>query len=212
MKTMAIILLFAGLSNLYMPQNDNYVEAMTRNIKTVYTSQSLTELQQAVNAFDRIAATEKGKWEPYYYAGFGYIMMANIEKLGEKKDQYLDQAAASVKKAKAIEADNSEVIALEGFVHMIRLTVDPAGRGQQYSGLALEEFRKALSLDPENPRALALLAQVQFGTAQFLGYSTDEACASNAAALKRFANSTSGAPLAPQWGKEMAELLKGNCK
>ena len=193
--------------------NDNkYAEAMAKNIQTVYTSKSNADLQSAVNSLERIGGTEKTKWEPYYYAGFGYIMLATNEKEGNKKDGYLDQAATLINKAKSIQPNDSEIIALEGFVHMIRVTVDPASRGQQYSGLAMQTFGKAISLNPENPRALALLAQIQFGTAQFLGSPVTEACSVNESALQKFATFKSDNPFAPQWGRQMAEGLKTKCK
>lgn len=213
MKTSLIILLLNLLgSSAAMKANDTYAEAMNKSIQTVYSSQSIPTLQDAVNSLERIGLAEKTKWEPYYYAAFGYIMMANQEREGNKKDAYLDQATATIKKAAAIKVNDSEITALEGFVHMIRVTVDPASRGQQYSGLAMQTFGRALSLDPENPRALALLAQMQYGTAQFLGSSTAEACSTNEAALKKFAAFKSENPLAPRWGLSMAEGTMAKCK
>lgn len=213
MKTTAIIFLLGllGSVNFTFANDDKYAGAMAKNIQTVYTAQSIAELQDAVNTFERIGSSEKTKWEPYYYAAFGYIMMANKEQDGARKDAYLDQATALIKKADAIKANDSEIIALEGFVHMIRVTVDPASRGQQYSGLAMQTFGKAISLNPENPRALALMAQIQYGTAQFLGSSTAEACTTIDAALQKFATFKPDNALAPQWGKGMAEGTKAKC-
>ena len=51
----------------------------------------------------------------------------------------------------------------------------------------MQSLGGALSLNPENPRALALIAQTQYGTAQFLGSPTTEACATNASALEKVA-------------------------
>jgi hypothetical protein len=215
MKTRAIILILSvigGYANHALGSDNQYAEAMAKNIQTVYSSQSIVELQGAVNTLERIASTEKTKWEPYYYAAFGYIMIAYREQDGTKKDSYLDQAIADIKKAKTIAEKESEIIALEGFVHMIRISVDPASRGQQYSGLAMQTLGRALSLNPENPRALALIAQTQLGTAQFLGSPTTEACATNAAALQKFASFKSDNPLAPRWGKGMAEETDSKCK
>ena len=215
MKTHAIILIlsvFAGYANHALGNDNQYAEAMAKNIQTVYSAQSIAELQGAVNALERIASTEKTKWEPYYYAAFGYIMIAYREQDGAKKDSYLDQAIVDIKKAKTIAEKESEIIALEGFVHMIRISVDPATRGQQYSGQAMQTLGRALSLNPENPRALALIAQTQLGTAQFLGSPTTEACATNAAALQKFASFKSENPLAPKWGKGMAEETNAKCK
>lgn len=192
--------------------SDKYTEAMQKNIQAVYTQQSVDELQNTVNTLERIGTAEKSKWEPFYYASFGYVMMANREKDGAKKDGYLDRATAALDKAKAIQQSDSEITALEGFIHMIRVTVDPASRGQQYSGLATQSFHKAVALNPENPRALALLAQMQYGTAQFFGSSTEEACGTLNKSLEKFETFKATSELAPQWGKGMAMGLKEKCK
>jgi hypothetical protein len=214
MKTRMIILLIVvfGYAHLTFANDNKYGEAMAKNIQTVYKAQSVSELQNAVNALERIGSTEKTKWEPYYYAAFGYIMIAAREQDGAKKDGYLDQATTAITKAKAIDPNESEIVTIEGFIHMLRVTVDPSSRGQQYSGLAMQAFGKASSMNPENPRALALMAQMQYGTAQFLRSSTGEACATVDKALQKFVTFKSANPLAPQWGKEMAESVKAECK
>jgi hypothetical protein len=76
----------------------------------------------------------------------------------------------------------------------------------------MQTFGKAIAMNPENPRALGLLAQMQFGTAQFFGSSTAEACGTATLALQKFETTTSENPLAPQWGKEMIVALKTNCQ
>lgn len=211
MKT--ITLLFAMALGLSSWANDNkYLESMTKNIEAVYKAQTIEEIQSAVNALDRIAIAEKTKWEPYYYSAFGNVMMANREKDAVKKDGYLDLALASVEKARAIKEDESEVVAMEGFIHMIRLTVDPATRGQQYSMMSMQAFGKSLGLNPENPRALSLMAQMQLGTAKFFNTPPTEACDTLTKALEKFETYKSENPLAPVWGKGMTEELKKNCQ
>ena len=201
-------------SIIFAPVHANdtrYLEAMHKNIQSVYKAKSLDELQTAVNSLERIASAEKVKWEPYYYMSFAYILMANQEQQSARKDAYLDQANAAIEKASAINANESEIVALIGFIHMIRVTVDPASRGAQYSGLAMQAFGKATALNPENPRALALTAQMQHGTAKFFGFPITEACVTLNAALQKFDTYKSDNPLAPQWGREMAMSLKKEC-
>lgn len=215
MKKMNIIPLLLALLAFSVSQSfaiDKYSENMLKNIDSVYRSKSITGLQQAVNAFERIGEAEKTKWEPYYYAAFGYVMMANKEKEPTTKDNYLDQALEATEKGLALQPNESELVAMEGFIHMIRVTVDPASRGQKYSSLAFQMFGKAVTMNPENPRALMLLAQMQYGTAQFFGSSTAEACGTLTKSLEKFSTFKSDNPLAPQWGKGMAESLKPNCQ
>ena len=95
---------------------------------------------------------------------------------------------------------------------MIRLTVDPATRGPKYSGMAMQSFGKALGLNPENPRALVFMAQMQYGTAEFFKSPTTEACATLTKSLEKFASFKTDNPVAPQWGEGLAEEWKEKCK
>ena len=212
MKT-TILFLAAALSiGTALADDARYTESMTKTIQLVYNAGTNEELLQAINVFDRIGGAEKTKWEPFYYASFGYVMLATREKVAVKKDSYLDQAKIAIDKATAVRQNDSEIVAMEGFISMIRVTVDPAARGQQYSGLAMQQFGKAVGLNPENPRALALLAQMQFGTARFFNASTAEACATTSKAIEKFNTYKSDNELAPVWGKGMAEGLLKQCQ
>ena len=211
-QTITIALLVLVQIHIAEANDGKFIEAMQKNIQAVYTAQSIDELQSAVNAFERIGGAEKTKWEPQYYAAFGYIMMCNRESDEAKKDAYLDLALTAIGKGRALVPEESELVALEGFVHMMRVTVDPASRGAQFAGLSVQTYQRALQLNPENPRALGLLAQMQFGTAQFFGSPTTEACETMKASLQKFETYKSENPLAPKWGKEMTESLQPNCK
>lgn len=217
MKTIKQIIVLIALaitvfSSACFASDGQYIEAMKKNIQLVYEGKSVADLQSAVNGFKRIATVEKTKWEPHYYAAFGYIMIATRDSVAERKDQALDLALESIKNAVAIVPNESEVVALQGFVYMIRISIDPASRGSRFTGLAMQYFQTALRLNGDNPRALALLAHMQFGTANFFGSPTDEACQTNNAALAKFDTFKSENPLAPQWGRGMSEKLKAGCK
>lgn len=190
---------------------DAYLDAMQKNIMTVYTASDISQLQAAVNTFERIGTAEKTKWEPFYYEAFGYVMMSIHAPENAKKDSYLGLAEASMLKAKSIVPNESEVVALEGFIQMMKINIDPASRGQQFSGKAMNTLRKAVDLNSNNPRALALLAQMQFGTAKFFNSATTEACNTADKATEKFATFKSDNPLAPQWGKSMIDQLKSDC-
>ncbi len=210
MKTITLILA-TFISQIAFANDEKYIEQMTKQIQAVYSAQTIEELQTIVNTIDRIAGAEKTKWEPYYYSAFGAVMMATRETEATKKDGYLDLALAAIEKGKKINSEESELVALEGFVHMIRVTVDPATRGQQYSSMAFQTYNKALNMNPENPRALGFLAQMQLGTARFFSSSTDEACGTAKKALEKFATYKSENPLAPKWGKGSTEGVLKNC-
>ncbi|MFM8911747.1 MAG: hypothetical protein ACKOE6_02360 [Flammeovirgaceae bacterium] len=210
MKTIHLIIALTFTLNA-SATNNKYIEQMTKNIQAVYQAQTPEQYQDAINAFERIAASEKDKWEPYYYTAFGYVMLANKEQDTAKKDALLDKALTAIESGEKINDKESELVALEGFVHMIRVTVDPATRGAQYSRLAFQTYSKAVAMNPENPRALGFLAQMQMGTARFMGTATTEACETTKKALEKFETYKSENPLAPKWGKRTTESLLTQC-
>ncbi len=212
MKTLIVFLILTGsIVNFSIASDDKYIEGMQKNIQSLYAAQEMADLQNSVNAFDRIGRSEKTRWEPFYYMSFGYIRMAARETDPVKKDAYLDLAKAALEKAEALKKDDSEIVAMEGFITMVRITADPASRGPQYAGLTMQTYQTALTLNPNNPRAMALLANMQFGTAQFFKQAPTEACATASRALALFANDASDNVLAPKWGKEMTAGLLLNC-
>lgn len=211
MKQSFLLLALLFIVNAVMG-NDRYVSTMQKQIKALYAASTPEEYQQAVNAFERIATAEKDKWEPLYYMAFGTIMIANAEKDLARKDQLLDRAMEAVTNAKAIAPNESELYALEGFVLMMKVTVDVQTRGMTLSPKAMQSYEKALKLNRENPRAMALMAQMQFGTARFFNSPPTEACELNAKAEQSMKVYKSDNPLAPVWGASMIESLKENCK
>ena len=211
-RTSYFLITILTITSSAFGSDDKYVQAMQKNITTMYQAGTIQALQEAVNAFERIASVEKDKWEPLYYIAYGNIMMANFEKDPSSKDSYLDKANDAINKAKIISPAECELAALEGFSHMMRLSVDPQSRGMIYAPRATEAYQRALSIDPNNPRALTLLAQMQLGTARFFGSAATEACETNSKALQSFGTYKSDNPLAPVWGLRLAESLKTECK
>jgi tetratricopeptide (TPR) repeat protein len=206
--TISIIIIFVIES---LAGDEKYIVAMQKNIKSLYEAKSVADLQSAVNAIERISSVEKNKWEPHYYAAFGYVMMANRDSVAAQRDIYLDRALEALKKAVELAPEESEVLALQGFAYMIRLSIDPGSRAPQFAGITMQYLQGALKLNPENPRALGLMAQMQLGTAQFFGSPIDDACKTANAALVKFDNFKSTNPLAPAWGRSMADRITKLC-
>lgn len=212
MKTTTLSLVLLVIIYVSHARPSNYEKIMLENIGALYEAKNNEEYQEVINKFSRIANKETDKWEPLYYISFGYVMMAANSEEAAAKDKFLDLALEKIKEGLEIAPQESELVALKGFVHMLRITVDPATRGQQYAGLSMQSFGKALELDPENPRTLYLMGQMELGTAQFFGADTSEACGKLKASIEKFDTYQSGNVLAPTWGKKSAEATVGRCQ
>ncbi len=194
--------------------NGQFEKAMAKSIPAMYSASDRETLIGAVNQLTRIGDAEANRWEPYYYAAFGYIRLMTMSESNEDKDKYLDQALAAIEKGETIKPNDSELESMRGYVHMMRLTVDPATRGMQYSGLAFGSFQKAISLNPKNGRAHFLLGRMQFGSAQFMGGGDGGACESFAKAKAIFESEEKDErSIAPSWGLNgTLEAIKEMCK
>lgn len=195
-------------------QSDMYVSAMNQGLKMMDGAQNKEDFQVVANHFERISNVEKEHWHPAYYASYAKTIVAAMEMDPATKDKSLDAAQQMLEQASSTEHDTSEVYALEGFIHMIRIGVDPMNRGQQYSVMSSASLQKGKEFNPENPRIIYLQAQLSFGTAQFFGAEPTEACQMIDQALEIFkseANTVNEDPFAPDWGKEAAESFKSRC-
>lgn len=185
--------------------SDAYEKAMKSAIEQVFQAETLEQYQAASNTFDRIAEKETKAWHPRYYSAYAHIIMSTLVQESTAKDEMLDQAMERLLAADELSPGNSELLTLEGFVHMMRVVIDPGSRGAEYSGRSIGAFQKAVAMDSNNPRALMLLSNMQIGTAQFFGSDNSEGCATLAKAIQLFENAgTPENPLDPSWGKDMA--------
>jgi hypothetical protein len=194
--------------------NSKYVKAMQAAIESLFQSETLEDYTVSANTFERIGLAEKNEWHPYYYLALSRILLSTQSVGSEDIDLYLDQAQSALDTATSrYSQPNSEIVSLQGFIHMLRIPVDAATRGPQYSGLAMQKFQKAVGLNPENPRALYLLANMQLGTAQFFGSGISEACATLDRSLQLFEGQKEPHhPLDPVWGRDWADSLKKQCE
>lgn len=212
MKTVFTLLLSYLLVFPALAQN-SYESAMKDQIQAMQQIRSLEESQAVSNAFLRIADVKKEEWLPLYYAA--YVQTNVAFRFDVDKDQYLDQAMELAKKAAGISPNNSEITALEGFILMGKVSVDPANRGQSLSPQVMQLYGKAIALNRENPRATTLMAQMELGMAQFFGSGPEKACGLARVGLELFAKEEAQVDenyLMPTWGKNQAEQVASQCQ
>lgn len=212
MKTLkiTIILCLFSLSALYAQTDNRLEKALKPAIADLEKAEKAADLMPIVNKLERISQAEAAEWLPTYYLGYAYLTMA-MKSGGKESAQYLEMSQKQLDKLMEMQPNNSEVVALQGFKHMIYMAQDPASRGQEYAPKTIATFQKAIALDPANPRANLLMAQMQYGTAEFFKTSTAEACGMIQKSLELFENQEKDT-IAPSWGKEMALYYVNKCE
>ncbi|HAS39744.1 MAG TPA: hypothetical protein DCS93_04665 [Microscillaceae bacterium] len=190
-------------------EDSKYEKAMKANLGKMKTAKTKADLQAVANQFERIASAEKSKWLPNYYAAYTYIRMTNFAKDNTAKDQLLDKAKTLLETATKLAPNNSEVVALEAYLALTRLSVDPMARGREYSGAVFAKAGKAKALNPKNPRPYFLEGILKMNMPPAFGGGKDQACPLFKTAAKNFEGFQPKTELMPNWGKETnAKMMK----
>jgi hypothetical protein len=212
MKTSILSVLFVLVYFLGFSQNNEFAQAMNDNLAKFESAKTQADFQSVGNQFERIAGSEKSRWEPLYFAAFSYIQMSFSEKDGAKIDQLLDNADIFIKKALSADSSESEIYTLQALSYQMRIGVNPMKRGQEYSMKANEVLEKAKALNPENPRIYFLAGQNLYHTPKFFGGGADKALPYFEKAKEKFDKFTPKNSYSPKWGQKSNENLLAECK
>jgi hypothetical protein len=207
-------LLFAIIMNpVFSYSETTYEKAMKDALNVLNQAANIDDFREAANQFDRIGDIEEDKWLPQYHAAYAKVMMASIEADLQKKDPFLDAAQLNLDAIENLEHDVSERLALEGFLIMIRMSVS-LDRGMELGmdcGMILNE---AYTLNKQNPRAVLMLGQFKFGSAQYMGQDTSESCELFDESLELLENDSNDDKemFLPSWGKNLAIIFQQQCQ
>jgi len=204
MKKTMIILIAIAISTFTFGQNEKYVSMMKKSITQMEAAKTMEDLQKVANVFERIANAEKKEWLASYYNSLCNVNLASLAMRDGKTDQietFSDKAQAALDLCKTLEPNNSEVLALQGYIYTSRIWANPMTAGGKYSPMAHEAFGKAIAIDKNNPRAFYLRAQLVFYTPAFWGGGAKNAYKDLVEADKLFKAFKQASSIHPTWGE-----------
>lgn len=168
---------------------------------------------EAVATFERIASVEKTNWLPDYYIAFINTIDAFGTKDKEKAAALVSKAQDALDNATLISPNNPEIMVIQAMLYTAILVQDPMTNGQKYSALAMEQYTKALIIDPKNPRVVFSKAEFEIGGAKYWKTDTKPMCDAIAKSIELFANFKPESQFHPNWGADRAQkMLEENCK
>jgi len=214
MKSLVKTALFMLISTTLLLGNNKYDKAMSKAMSKLNEATTLEDYNQVANQFDRIASATEDEWLPVYYVAYTRVMMAVLEEGPKNKDTFLDEAQKKLDILESMDHDVPERLVLQGFHHMIRISVDPGSRGAtlgQDCGMVLNQ---AYQMNNQNPRVLLMLAQFNFGASSYMGTDTSGPCAMFDEALKLFESprDSNSDKFLPSWGKDMTLVMQKQCQ
>jgi tetratricopeptide (TPR) repeat protein len=185
-----------------------YTEAMGSAIATLFSGRSAENLQDAANRFERIAAQEPENWLPLYYQAYAKLSLAMLaaEQQEDTAGDLLDEAQALVDRLKELQPEESEVHALQGYLYQGRIIENPMA-GAVFSPQSVIACRKAIDLNPDNPRPYFLIGQNYFHMPEAFGGGHKAAKDWLEKADQRFTSYEAPSGLHPDWGKRYNDYM-----
>ncbi len=167
---------------------------------------------EASALMERIASVEKTNWLPNYYVAlintteaFNPANKANAATLIEKAQKAQDEATL-------ISPSNPELMVMQAMIYTAIIVQDPMTNGMKYSGLAREEYNKAIAIAPNNPRVVFCRAEFEIGGARWTGADTKALCKEVARSIELFGADKPETPFSPSWGMDRAQQKLLECK
>jgi len=211
-KILFIMCLLAVVSQIQAQTNDRYVKAMEANIAILDTCHAPDCLQKASNVFERIAAKETKEWLPNYYVAYCQASLINFEKDESKWEALCDKGDQYIARADSLNPNNSEISVVKAMLASNRIRLSPMMNGMKYGPISNKELEKAVTQDPENPRAYLEQGLGKFYTPAMFGGSKEKALELFGVASKRFETFKPANTIAPNWGRSTLAYIVEQAK
>jgi hypothetical protein len=208
-----IIILILVISSVLIPVHaqTKYETEMEKALNEFSSSKTADEMEKVAQHFDRIAKVDKENWLPLYYSIFVRTLNAfNMEK--EAAIKKVNELEGQYSTLETLDGDQSEILTLRGLFRTVKVAKDPMTYGMSLSGAIIKDYDEALKINPNNPRAMYLMAQYNMGGAQFWGKDPKDYCGPVEKAKTLFP-AENPANFLPNWGEQQVdEILNTTCK
>jgi hypothetical protein len=192
--------LYAQVSNQTKALESAVIQFNQTNNPSSYT--------QLYLKFEQLYSVDKTNWLIPYYAGMTKSLMCLL-KMGDR-DALANDALIWLARAKSIEV-NDEIHCAESLAYTAKMSVNPALRWFTYEGKIKNSLSLAKKLNPNNPRAYILEANIQ----QKLPFIFGGGCKSAKPLIQKaelaFSAQNRANSIEPSWGIQSLVKLKKAC-
>jgi hypothetical protein len=189
-------------------QTSNQSKALESAVIQFNQTNSPSSYKQLYLQFEQLYSLDKTNWLIPYYAGMTKSLMCLL-KMGDR-DALANDALIWLARAKSIEV-NDEIYCAESLAYTAKMSVNPALRWLTYEGKIKNTLSMAKKLNPNNPRAYILEANIQ----QKLPFIFGGGCKSAKPLIQKaelcFNVQTKGSSVEPSWGIQSLVKLKKAC-
>jgi hypothetical protein len=204
-----LVVLFVLLLQLPLQaQSPNQSKVLESAVMQFNQANNPNSYKQLYLQFEQLYSVDKTNWLIPYYAGMTKSIMCLL-KMGDR-DALANDALLWVARAKVIEV-NDEIYCAESLAYTAKMSVNPALRWFTYEGKIKNTLSLAKKLNPSNPRAYILEANIQ----QKLPFIFGGGCKSAKPLIQKaelfISNQNRANSIEPSWGIQSLVKLKKAC-
>lgn len=116
--------------------------------------QSASDMLNQLAKLQRLEAMQPDSIGPKYQLALQSLNFAVMNPNAPQTENIMAQAEETINKMEKMkDADQSNLYTLRGFFYMVRIVQNPAQNGQRYYLSVMENYEKALRLNPNNTLA-----------------------------------------------------------
>ena len=189
-------------------QSPNQSKALESAVMQFNQTNSPSSYTQLYLQFEQLYSVDKTNWLIPYYAGMTKALMCLL-KMGER-DALANDALLWITRAKSIVV-NDEIYCAESLAYTAKLSVNPPLRWFTYEGKIKNALSMAKKLNPNNPRAYILEANIQHKLPYLFGGGCKSAKPLIQKAELCLNNQAKVNSIEPSWGVQSLVKLKKAC-
>ena len=114
----------------------------------------------------RVDAMFPDSIQPNYQMALQSLNFSVMNPHAEQTENLLADAEQTINQLEQKDANQSDICTLRGFLYMVRIVQDPAQNGQRYYMNVMQNYEKALKINPDNQLAKQLQQKFMEGMKQ----------------------------------------------
>ena len=114
----------------------------------------------------RVDAMFPDSIQPKYQMALQSLNFSVMNPHAEQTENLLADAEQTINQLEQKDANQSDICTLRGFLYMVRIVQDPAQNGQRYYVNVMQNYEKALKINPDNQLAKQLQQKFMEGMKQ----------------------------------------------
>lgn len=185
-------------------------QTLKKSIQQLESAKTTKELSDAEQNFTEMISSGKKLHEAYYYGALANLFLAYTDTF--HTDDYCRRADKYLHNLDSLSPNNSEVYVLLAMCAGAKISVNRSERQLKLGTVANKHSDRAMSINPENPRAYLVKAKTVMQVPPKLGGGPKYALKFYQKAVDKYKTFKPLSDTEPNWGEDMAKKELEECK